>query len=331
MPTYNFARYLPEAIESVLAQTFADYEFIIIDDGSRDPSAEVIKQYAERDRRIRFSVNERNLGMVQNWNRCLEQSRGEYIKFLFGDDLLSSPDAIGRMVSVLDQEQNTALVASARYHIDEKSRIIGTVSHYAGKRRERGVKVIQGCLLEQKNDIGEPSVVLFRKKHAGRGFDTRYKQLVDLEMWFHVLEQGDFAYLDDPLCSFRVHPEQQTRANIENSLATSDVPLMIRAYSSKQYIHYSLIMRAYMLYHPVYAVWKRYSRHGLITRKDALNDIHTRYHYSAANFFAFMPVFKAIRSLRAMKQKLQRFITCKGTFFRRSLLHNHCTSSRQRR
>lgn len=302
MPTYNFARYLPEAIESVLAQTFADYEFIIVDDRSHDRSAEVIAGYANKDARIRFSVNERNLGLVANWNACLELARGEYIKFLFGDDLLSSPDALARMAAVLDSEQGVALVASARSIIDEQSRVIRTASDYAGPRRASGTQVIRGCLLEQKNDIGEPSAVLFRKRHAGRGFHPGYRQLVDLEMWFHLLEQGDFAYLDEPLCSFRVHPEQQTRRNIERGLAQDDVPLLLSEYSDRPYLGFSRIERAYMYYHPAYAVWKQYRAHGRITRREALDTIRSRMQLSRGRFFAFLPLFKAIRSLRSLRR-----------------------------
>src|SRR3954453_9924295 len=86
IPTYNYARYLSEAIESVLEQEFQDYEVVIVDDCSQDESEEVIRRYAARDGRIRFHFNRPNLGMVANWNYCLSLARGEYVQFLFGDD-----------------------------------------------------------------------------------------------------------------------------------------------------------------------------------------------------------------------------------------------------
>ena len=71
IPTYNYARYLPVAIESVLAQDFHDLEVVIVDDCSQDDSAEVIRHYAGLDPRIRFHLNRQNLGLVPNWNFCL--------------------------------------------------------------------------------------------------------------------------------------------------------------------------------------------------------------------------------------------------------------------
>ena len=78
LPTYNYARFLPEAIESVLAQDWTDYELLISDDRSTDGSAAIIAAYAARDPRIRFQLQPVNLGMVANWNWCLSQARGEY-------------------------------------------------------------------------------------------------------------------------------------------------------------------------------------------------------------------------------------------------------------
>src|SRR3974377_931912 len=93
VPTYNYARYLPEAIESVLEQDFQDFEVLISDDCSTDGSAEVIARYAAKDSRIRFKIHPANLGMVENWNWCLSEARGDYIKFLFGDDRLAGREA----------------------------------------------------------------------------------------------------------------------------------------------------------------------------------------------------------------------------------------------
>src|ERR1700691_6171602 len=94
IPTYNYARYLAEAIESVLEQDFQDFELLIVDDCSSDNTAEVVQPFCARDARVRFAVNPTNLGMVNNWQRCLDHARGSYIKFLFGDDTLANPQAL---------------------------------------------------------------------------------------------------------------------------------------------------------------------------------------------------------------------------------------------
>jgi glycosyltransferase involved in cell wall biosynthesis/SAM-dependent methyltransferase len=289
MPTYNFARYLPEAIESVLKQSYGDYEFLIIDDCSRDGSAEVIMNYARQDKRIIASVNAFNIGMVNNWNLCLQRARGEYIKFLFGDDVLSSPDALKRMVSVLDGHRGIALVASARNVIDEHSNIMKIWTEYRGKIGYRGSKIIRDCLIEQKNKIGEPSVVLFRRKQAGRGFDARYRQAVDLEMWFHLLEQGNFAYLDEPLCSFRWHSRQQTNINVRGESLVEEAFLLLQSYADKPYVKMPRLIREYMQYVPVYSIWKLY-KNDRISRAGAIAKIRER--YSLSKFISYYPLYK---------------------------------------
>jgi glycosyltransferase involved in cell wall biosynthesis len=300
MPNYNCSRYLPEAIESVLKQSYSNFEFIIIDDCSKDNSVEIIKKYAEKDKRIVFSINDHNMGMVNNWNLCLKSAQGDYIKFLFHDDVLASEKALERMVSVLDANEDISLVATARNIINDRSEIMETWSEYKTRTGYAGTKIIQDCLIEQKNRIGEPSVVMFRKKHAGRGFDGRYKQAVDLEMWFHILEQGDFAYIEEPLCSFRIHSNQQTKINISHDDLWNESFQLLHDYANKPYVHLSTLRREYMRYVPVYAVWKLHKKRK-ITRQAALEKIEE--HYNIHRFYFLFPFFKIYRFYRSIKNK----------------------------
>jgi glycosyltransferase involved in cell wall biosynthesis len=231
MPTYNYASYLAEAIESVLAQDFQDFELLIVDDCSSDQTAEVVRPFCDRDRRVRFVANPSNLGMVENWNRCLEQARGEYIKFLFGDDKLSGPQALGRMLGMLRDNPSAVLAASARRILDEKSE--GTqIWRPLPEGCHDGRKVIARCLIENANLVGEPSAVLFRRKDARRGFDPKFRQIVDMEMWFHLLEQGDLAYTREPLCAFREHARQQSKLNNTAGLARQEQASFFASYAT---------------------------------------------------------------------------------------------------
>jgi len=295
MPNYNFAQYLPEAIESVLRQSYTDYEFIIIDNCSTDNSADIIKRYAESDSRIRFSINRSNIGLVNNMNLCLEQAQGDYIKFLFSDDMLASDQAVKRMVCELDSDHEVALVATSRYLIDDISNIKKVLSEYRGETKYTGTRIIQDCLIEQKNKIGEPSVVMFRKENAARGFDGRYRQAVDLEMWFHILEQGKFIYLNEPLCAFREHPGQQTHVNISDVSVIEEPFLLLRDYANKPYVRVSRFTREYMLYVPVYSIWKLYKKKR-ITKRDAITKIKEHYNYH--KFILYYPLFKAYKFMK---------------------------------
>jgi glycosyltransferase involved in cell wall biosynthesis len=212
IPTFKYARYLPEAIESVLGQQFADFELLISDDCSGDGSAEILMEYAARDPRIRAIVQEKNLGMVQNWNWCLSQARGVYVKYLFGDDKLARPDALGKMVAMLEANPGAALAVCARLILDEQSKVVEVSDHFGVAGVHGGAESMFQCL-SRGNVIGEPTVVMFPRECAARGFSVSYRQLVDLEMWLHLLEHGSLVYTREPLCAFRKHPLQQTESN----------------------------------------------------------------------------------------------------------------------
>jgi glycosyltransferase involved in cell wall biosynthesis len=237
IPTYNYARYLAEAIESVQAQKFQDFELLIVDDASPDNSAEVATTFSARDPRIRFSLNPVNLGMVENWNHCLKLAKGEYIQFLFGDDKLVSPHTLGKMAAMLDANPTASLAASARVVLDEKSRRVDLWAGFPNGLL-RGQDAIVRCLLKNQNLIGEPTAVMFRKAAPKRSFDPAYRQLVDLEMWFHMLECGDLIYTREPLCAFRKHAAQQSEVN--NAIFSLKEQLMLLSdYGARPWIHES--------------------------------------------------------------------------------------------
>ncbi len=296
IPCYNNARYLPQAIESVLGQNYNDFELLIIDDCSADGSREVIAEYAARDSRIVFLRNERNLGMVGNWNRCIREARGEYIKYVFGDDLLCSSDALARMAALLEGDRDIAMVAASRYYIDQDSRIAHKMSYLPSDLVVEGTTIISYTLFENKNIIGEPTVVMFRKDKAGRGFDPRYRQIVDLEMWFHLMEQGKFAFIKDYLCSFRMHQEQQTLKNLRDLAHIDDYVMLCNDYLGKDYIAFGPLGKWHVLYYQFYYLWKL-ARRGYYDREVAQEKIAglygtCRFYFSLPLYKAYNPIFK---------------------------------------
>lgn len=302
IPTYNYGCYLGQAIDSVLTQTFSDLEIVVIDDCSKDNTDEVMQTYAANDRRIRFECNPANLGMVANWNYCLGIARGDYIKFLFADDFLVSPKALEILVGILDDNPNVSLVGSSRQIIDKDSQFKDIWSFYDQDIIKSGPEVINTCLFENHNYIGEPAAVMFRKCQAERGFDSRYRQLVDLEMWFHLLEQGEYAYIDEPLCAFRVHNEQQTSKNAAVGADIDDTALLHRHYLQKPYILKKPFSEAYLRYNHFYQIWKSYKKSRVMSKKEALEKIST---YGIFRFFGLYPIYKAYKPLR----KFVRYLT----------------------
>jgi glycosyltransferase involved in cell wall biosynthesis len=243
IPAYNYARFLPEAVESVLQQDFEDFELIIADDASTDDTAEVCTVYVQRDSRICFVRHEKNLGMVENWNWCLRKARGKYIKFLLADDRLERPYALTKLVDAL-RNPEVFLVASARNLMDETSRITGRWNPLGVQDVSLpGRKLILRCLDNDLNMIGEPSAVLFRAVDATRGFSSEYRQLTDLEMWFHLLQRGSLSYIAEPLCSFRRHSLQQTETNRKSGLHWYEMSKLIRNYLGDPFVRKSAFFR----------------------------------------------------------------------------------------
>jgi len=213
IPTYNYARYLGEAIESVLNQTFTDFELIIVDDQSKDNTDEVVQKYLS-DRRVTYHKNPVNLGLVGNFNRALELANGDYIKFLLADDKLDKT-LLFKFVSVLDEYPGVSLVTS----------VSGTFGDSVQTRElpltglQSGQKVIMESLNHGKgNWIGEPSVVMFRKKSLILGkFNPAYICLVDLDMWLRLLTTGDCYIVPETLAYFRKHGKQASdKSEIRN-------------------------------------------------------------------------------------------------------------------
>lgn len=304
IPTYNYGRYLPEAIESVLNQTYTDFELLVLDDASQDDTESIVQSYVAKDSRIRYVRNSTNVGMVNNWNRCLELATGKYIKYLFGDDVFSSSLLLEKMTAILESDASISLVSSSRTIIDENSRQIDICSFYSSDIKKDGKEVINTCLLQLKNFIGEPTVVMFRKSQALRGFDTRFKQIVDLEMWFHLLEQGFFAYIDGPLCSFRIHDKQQTLKNKYDTEALDDGFRLIDEYLDKEYACIDNFWKMYIRYENSYRIWKMYKT-GNINRALAVDKISTE--YSFLKFAILYPVYKMIKPCLKLFRSLCEF------------------------
>jgi glycosyltransferase involved in cell wall biosynthesis len=190
----------------VLAQTFADFELVIIDDNSPDDTFAIASSYS--DPRVRCLRNPANLGPEGNWNRCLAEAKGRYFKLLPQDDLLA-PDCLQREVDVLeaDAQQQIAIVFCARTIVDARSRPVLVRRPFGGRsRRLTAAAIFRRCLRRGTNVVGEPGGVLFRRAltNAVGRFDATFGYVVDLDYWLRLLAHGDGYYLPETLASFRV-------------------------------------------------------------------------------------------------------------------------------
>jgi glycosyltransferase involved in cell wall biosynthesis len=253
IPVRNGGEFLPLAVDSVLQQSFDDFELIIVDNCSTDGTVKWIEEKLSAAPRIHFYKNATNIGLVGNFNACLSYAKGEYVKFLCADDLLL-PDGVRRMSEALDADSSAALVTGGRRLIDESGETLTTQRYATESIRLPGAAVINRCIFG-KNYIGEPSAVMFRRTAVQRGFQESFPHLMDLEMWFHLLEQGSMVSLADEVCAIRQYAGQMSQQNVKTGALIDDNVRLFNAYGSKPYIQNTWANRTSRQIRIAYRVW----------------------------------------------------------------------------
>lgn len=201
MPAYNAEKYIKEAIDSILNQTYADFEFIIINDGSSDRTEEIILSY--NDPRIVYVKNEKNLGVASSLNRGLETAGGEYIARMDSDDI-SMPERFEKQVAYLKNHESTVVLGTAINSFDG----IGFQSQktFSQDLEDMKVDLFFSC------GLAHPSVMMRRDviRELG-GYDPNYNGLEDYELWCRVIEKYEITTLPDILLRYRIHENQVTK------------------------------------------------------------------------------------------------------------------------
>lgn len=218
-PTYNHSIFIGECIQSVLNQTYANWEMLIVNDGSTDDTTEVVQGYAERDKRIRL-FEQKNIGILrlaETYNFSLSKTKGKYVAILEGDDLWLA-DKLTNQVRVL--ENNTKLVAawSTAYHVNaDHSSMWSPFPELKEPDKNFYFNMPIGKILNilfLRNCI--PALTMFIKKEALQsigGFSQGYGlPLVDIPTWQKLSTKGPFHFDERPLGKYRVHPAQTTKA-----------------------------------------------------------------------------------------------------------------------
>jgi len=203
MSVYNGECYLREAVDSILNQTFTDFEFIIIDDGSTDGTWKILNGY--RDPRIRLVQNEENIGLTRSLNKGLALAEGEYVARQDADDV-SLPSRFEKEVALLDEQPDVVLVSGNIDLIDSDGQVWRHCSRRAGCPR------LVAWFLLFRNYLGGHSLVMFRRQPVvdlgGYSEERPYGQ--DYELWLRLAEVGDMHILPDVLLQWRSHDNSIT-------------------------------------------------------------------------------------------------------------------------
>jgi glycosyltransferase involved in cell wall biosynthesis len=204
MTVYKGLPYLKEAIDSVLSQTFRDFEFLIINDASPDGSAALIESYT--DPRIRLLHNEKNLGQTNSMNRGLREARGRLIARLDHDDVCL-PDRLAKQAAVFERDPDLVVLGSWGHRIDGDSRRIGI---YRERSADYGIYLAN--LLLTRCPILHSSV-MFRRDVvlANGGYDASFNAAEDYELWSRLASRALRGFvLQEPLVMVRSHSAQQS-------------------------------------------------------------------------------------------------------------------------
>lgn len=199
MPVYNGERYLREAIESILTQTFTDFEFIIIDDGSIDRTWSFLSEYAIKDHRIVLIQNHENIGLTKSLNKGLQTAGGAYIARQDADDI-SAPERLEKQAEYLDANPETGLVGTAYHLIDESGNYVST------NHPELNDTAIRWRMLF-RNAFIHTSVMIRRRVLTEKALfyseDLPCSQ--DMDLWVQLMKYTHVANLKEPLVSLRRH------------------------------------------------------------------------------------------------------------------------------
>jgi len=232
IPTYNGQQYLKQCIDSAVAQSYQDIEVLLIDDASTDNTWELIMSYCSSDKRIKAYRNEKNTGLVGNFNKCLQMAEGKWIKFLLQDDYLKencieimmagvSPEdkiAVCKRTFLLDDamDENKKKYYEHGVATFERLGIVAKNAVFIKPKQVAAMAVNNICM----NFIGEPTSVMLQRdviKEIGY-FNNDLAQICDLEYFLRIGSVYGIKYIPTELTYFRIHTQSATTLNLNAKL-----------------------------------------------------------------------------------------------------------------
>ncbi|MBK5214571.1 MAG: glycosyltransferase [Flavobacteriaceae bacterium] len=238
IPTYNGASFLNEALESVKNQAYNSIEVIVSDDASMDNTLEIVKKFKDGADFPVTIISHKPNGIGANWNNTLKHANGEFIKFLFQDDVLN-PNCIKEMVSIFKQQPNLGLVGCKREFIVE-GQPTPEIKDWLEKfnnlqvqfEKDEEITLIDKTLFARNdfiaspiNKIGEPSTVMFKMELLNEVglFNENLKQILDYVFYYKILKKHPIAIINKPLVKFRIHDNQATNINRNNPITDYEI------------------------------------------------------------------------------------------------------------
>lgn len=224
MPNYNCEQYLAEAIESILNQSFTDFEFIIVDDCSTDHSWEIIQDYAKRDGRIVALRNEENLKICKTLNRGLEIAKWEYIARMDSDDI-SMPERLGKQIDFLNTNTDVWIIWTNCYFIDSN-----WIKWDEKKYPENNKSIKESIWV--RNPFLHPSVIFKKECYKTLWwYNEDYIYAEDLELWIRYWKDYNVYNIQENLLAYRMFwlnaTLQKQKLMIQNTLKVRKIAIKL--------------------------------------------------------------------------------------------------------
>lgn len=233
-PVFNAEKYLRKAIDSIIEQSFIDWELIIINDGSNDSSEDIIASYA--DTRLKYYKNESNIGLIATLNKGIDLCKGEYIVRMDADDI-SEKDRFKIQLAFLEDNKEYAMCGSYAKVIDENSNETGKILNLQAN------DYLQINLLFSVPFI-HPSMMIRSDVLKNNYFDPKYKHAEDYELWCRIANNYKIANIPDYLIRYRWHTtnvsvtNSEVQENIKNKIIRQELQKIGLQPSEKElYLH----------------------------------------------------------------------------------------------
>lgn len=216
-PAYNVEKYVAESIESILNQTYRNFEFIIVDDCSTDRTWSIICDYAKKDGRIVPVKNEKNLGISGNRNKGIALAKGEYVAWQDADDI-SVSSRLEKQVEFLNNNPRVGIVGGFLEFFNEKNGVIG-IRKYDKTDRDARRNIFFF------SPVAQPAAMIRKKLLDEVGeYNHKYSSAEDIDMSFRLGEKCEFANLQEVLLKYREHPASTTFMRLKKiELATLEI------------------------------------------------------------------------------------------------------------
>lgn len=271
IPTYNGAKYLQEALDSIKQQTYPNIEVIISDDNSTDNTLEICEEFKKNAPFPVYIYSHPPQGIGANWNHCIEKASGEYIKMMFQDDVMMA-ECIEVMMEQLLSNQLECVVSKRKIINEHSQPVTSGLWHQnfqdlqipAGIPADRDLFILDKSKLKElnfyrlttDNIIGEPCVSLFTKKLFKKvgPFNLVLKQILDYEYWLRILQHYPIGIINQQLVAFRHHDKQTSSLNNESGVNEVEI---IRKIIYKKFIWHIGRKRRMYYFHDKYPVLKQ--------------------------------------------------------------------------